>query len=391
MKLLFLHDNRFWRFGDAVYSYGHFAYDLLWKRYLAIFNEIRVGGRFKNVDNEHEINGMSRSNGQNVSFFELPNLMSLAGIKRILMAKRRMEEEMKQTDFTIIRLPSNIGFLACHVANKLSVNYMIELVGCTWDDLWNYGRLMGRLAALPSFILQRHYVRKAHNVLYVSRHFLQNRYPCQRHTIACPDTSIHEQPESLLERRIEFIRQMGQRSEIRIGLIASLNVGYKGHDTAIKALSLLLPQYPNLKLCFLGDGDKQKWEELARCHSVFNHVEFCGSLPGGTPVLDWLDRIDIFIMPSLQETLGRALIEAMSRGVPCIGGSGTAVPEQLPDDCIHARKDHHDLARHLAEMLSSPQYMELCAIENFYRAKKYCEEFLVGRREKFWKECLGRH
>ena len=390
MRLLFVHDNRFWPFGDKLYSYGHFAYDLLWRRYLAVFDEIRVGGRFQPpVTAEEQIQGLSRSDGPKVSFFPLPDLMTVGGLRQLRLANSKLEAEMRRVDFLIVRLPSNLGYLACHLARKLGMRYLVENVGCTWDDLWNFGRLAGRLAALPSFVLQRYYVRKAPYVLYVSRHFLQNRYPNSQRTLACPDTTIHEMPVCLLERRLLHIKEMNSRGEIRVGLIASLNVGYKGHDTAIRALARLVPKYPRLKLCFLGGGDRQRWLQLAQALNVESHLAFDGSLPGGQPVLDWLDHLDVFIMPSLQETLGRALLEAMSRGCPAIGGAGTAVPEQLPDDCIHQRKDHLDLARLLDGMLSSTQYMSLCAIENFYRARKYCEELLTGRREDFWCEAAG--
>ena len=36
-------------------------------------------------------------------------------------------------------------------------------------------------------------------------------------------------------------------------------------------------------------------------------------------VYAWMDDLDVFLMPSLQETLGRALVEAMSRGCPALG------------------------------------------------------------------------
>lgn len=389
MKLLFIHDNRFWRDGEAMYSYGHFAYDLLWRRYLKVFSEIRVGGRIQEKESSQQIRGLSRSDGEHVSFFGLPNLMSMSGLFSMGKAVKTLREEIHKCDFMIARLPSNNGYLACRIAGKLKKPYMIELVGCTWDDLWNYGNMAGKLAAVPSFLLQKHYVRKAPNVLYVSRKFLQRRYPNPFHTIGCPDTVIHQNPVSLLEQRLAFIRKMNERNEIRIGLIASLDVGYKGHDTAIRAISLLTSKYPRLKLCFLGGGRKEPWQALAQSLKVQEHVEFCGSLPGGEPVLQWLDALDIFIMPSLQETLGRALIEAMSRGVPCLGGDGTAVPEQLPDDCIHPQKDFRALANLLDNMLGSPDYMALCAMENFYRSRKYSEEFLAKRRETFWCESMN--
>lgn len=390
MKMLFIHDNRFWKKGDTYYSYGHFAYDLLWKRYLNYFDEIVVGGRIEEAAEDNIEEKFSVSNGENVSFFSLPNLMSFSGLKQIGIAKKKITEEMEKADCTVIRLPSNLGYLACGIARKLNKKYAIEVVGCTWDDLWNYGSTLGRIYAPISFLIEKRCVKKADNVLYVSRRFLQKRYPNRHFNMGCSDTNISVSNISVLDKRIEKIRELTDKKTVRIGLIASLNVGYKGHDTAIYALKNVLKQHKNVKLCFLGDGDKTKWEKLAESVGVLNNVEFSGVLPGGDAVLKWIDDIDIFIMPSLQETLGRALIEAMSRGCPCIGGAGTAVPEQLPDDCIHARKDFNELADMICYMLENKKYMELCAIENYQRSKKYSEEILTERRNYFWNKVLSK-
>ena len=386
MKMLFIHDNRFWKSGEEYYSYGHFAYDLLWKRYLRIFDEIEVGGRIEEAASEEILTQFSRSSGERVSFFGLPNLMSFSGLKQIGKAQKQIEDMMQGVDCTVIRIPSNLGYLACRVAERLHKRYILEVVGCTWDDLWNYGTTLGRIYAPVSFLLERKCVRRAKNVMYVSRHFLQKRYPNHNYHISCPDTNVETPEREVLERRLEKIRRKGP---VRIGLIASLNVGYKGHDTAIFAMEEILRKHPNTTLAFLGDGDRTKWENMAKEHHVSEHVEFCGALPGGDPVLSWLDGIDIFIMPSLQETLGRALIEAMSRGCPAIGGAGTAVQEQLPNDCIHARKNYHELADMICYMIEHPNYMELCAVENYERSKKYSERILMERRDSFWEHVLN--
>lgn len=389
MKMLFIHDNRFWEYNGKMYSYGHFAYELLWKRYLKYFDEIEVGGRVKTVDDPDSVSRFSISSGENVSFFSLPDLMSFSGLKEFGNAKRLLTEKIKSADCVVIRLPSNLGYLACRIANKLNKRYMIEAVGCTWDDLWNYGTAVGKIYAPISFLIERKCIRKAPNVLYVSRRFLQNRYPNDHFNMGCSDTNIHIGTDALLKARIDKIKKIKEQQEIRLGLIASLNIGYKGHDTAILALEQIVKRHPQVKLCFLGDGDSSKWEQLANDHGVLEQVEFCGALPGGEPVLNWLDNIDIFLMPSLQETLGRALIEAMSRGCPAIGGAGTAVPEQLGDDCIHERKNYNELAEMVCYMIEHPKYMELCAIENFERSKKYSEEILTERRDYFFNRVLN--
>lgn len=386
-KMLFIHDNRFWQYQGEMYSYGHFAYGLLWNRYLRYFDEIDVGGRIEEVQDENSISCFSKSSGPRVSFFGLPNLMSVSGLKRLSFAKRMMIEKMNKADCVVIRLPSNLGYLACGLAQKLHKKYVVEAVGCTWDDLWNYGTLAGKLYAPVSFLIEKKCIRRAPNVLYVSRRFLQKRYPNHHLNMGCPDTNVHIPDASILEKRLQRIADMGSRP-IRLGLIASLNIGYKGHDTAILALEKVLKEHPQVRLCFLGDGDKTRWQALAKERGILSNVDFCGALPGGAPVLQWLDDIDIFLMPSLQETLGRALIEAMSRGCPALGGAGTAVPEQLSDDCIHGRKNDQELADMILYMIEHPKYMELCAIENFERAKKYSEEILTERRDAFWSRVL---
>ena len=75
MKMLFIHDNRFWKKEDTYYSYGHFAYELLWKRYLNYFDQIVVGGRIEETAEDKIEEKFSVSSGENVSFFSLPNLM----------------------------------------------------------------------------------------------------------------------------------------------------------------------------------------------------------------------------------------------------------------------------------------------------------------------------
>ena len=71
MKMLFIHDNRFWQYEGEMYSYGHFAYELLWKRYLRYFDEIEVGGRIAHVEDAGSVAHFSKSSGEHVSFFAL--------------------------------------------------------------------------------------------------------------------------------------------------------------------------------------------------------------------------------------------------------------------------------------------------------------------------------
>jgi glycosyltransferase involved in cell wall biosynthesis len=86
---------------------------------------------------------------------------------------------------------------------------------------------------------------------------------------------------------------------------------------------------PDLCLRMVGDGrERSRSEELA-FHAP-GRVEFAGYR---TDVPDQLALADAFVLPSLNENLPLALLQAMAAGLPCICSDVGAVREVLDDDC----------------------------------------------------------
>ena len=173
-----------------------------------------------------------------------------------------IKEEVKKSDFCIIRLPSFIGTIALHYAIKEQKKYLVELVGCPWDSFWNYGNLQGKIVAPIMYGITRYYVSKAINVIYVSNEFLQRRYPNRHCSIGCSDVNLLYIDDNILLKRLKKINSKNKDDKYNIGLIGSLNVKYKGHATAIKAISYL--KNKNIELHFLGGGKFDNWKRLAK-------------------------------------------------------------------------------------------------------------------------------
>ena len=51
----------------------------------------------------------------------------------------------------------------------------------------------------------------------------------------------------------------------------------------------------------------------------------------GHGVTEQLDAADVFVLPSRQEGLPRAMIEAMARSLPCVGSDVGGISELIPD------------------------------------------------------------
>jgi len=161
-------------------------------------------------------------------------------------------------------------------------------------------------------------------------------------------------------------------------------VRYKGIDTGIEAIERLVAMGNDVELRVLGDGNVRPYAELARSLGVSDRVNFDGTLPAGEPVFLWLDKIDIYIQPSLQEGLPRALIEAMSRGCPAAGAATGGIPELLPEEFVFKPRASDQLAKILDRMINSASIRAKASWRNYERAQDYRSDILNARRRKFF-------
>ena len=169
-------------------------------------------------------------------------------------------------------------------------------------------------------------------------------------------------------------------------MIASLANRYKGLHIAIRSLLELRREGIHVELRVLGAGNLAVWRQEAATVGVADAVHLDGYLPGGAPVMEWLDSLDFYIQPSLTEGLPRALIEAMSRGLPALGSRCGGIPELLPAECMHAPGDYRKLAQDIRRMIERPRWREDMSMRNFEHAKLYYADTITVQRDAFWSE-----
>lgn len=302
--------------------------------------------------------------------------------------KKEIKEVLKNIDFAIIRIPTSFSEAVYREVIKQKIPYVIEMVGDAWGAMWNYGSLSGKIMAPIRLYQVKKIVKNSENVVYVSEKFLQKRYPTKGNSIACSNVNISKISEEVLARRIEKIEAIEKHGhKYKIGLIGSLDVKYKGHKTAIKAVAEIRDKY-NIELHFLGAGNKERWLPLIKKYKIEKDVFFDGILPAGEPVYDWMDKLDIILVPSITEGLPRALIEAMSRGCPAIGTRVGGIPELINENMICKKKDYKQIAKKIEYLIIEKDEMKKLACENFENSKKYLKADLDYRRDVFFKNIL---
>jgi glycosyltransferase involved in cell wall biosynthesis len=152
------------------------------------------------------------------------------------------------------------------------------------------------------------------------------------------------------------LRFLDSRSDLRVLAVGRL-AHYKGFDVLLKALRAA----PGASLCIVGEG-----EERASLAALAAHPELRGRvhLAGAVPeaVLDaCYRRSQVLCLPSLtrSEAFGVVLLEAMSRGVPCLAanvpGSGMAeVLDQGRAGLLVSPGSALELATGLNQLASAP-------------------------------------
>jgi glycosyltransferase involved in cell wall biosynthesis len=383
-RLVFAHDGRFVRRDDRVYTMGSFP-AVVWRRYLEIASEVQVVARDATRARDAEC-AVALSDMAGVQFelqsgfhHQVPFFSSYSSANRTL---RRL---IIECDAVIVRLPSAMGMLAVQMARELGKPYAIEVVACVWDSLWNHGRIAGKVLAPFAFIKTRQVVGIGTHVIYVTQNFLQHRYPCKGGvTEVCSNVEIAGHSRAVLEERINRIKSVGDPT-LALGLIGSLRTRYKGIQTVMQALSVARDRLPPVQFHVLGGGDAGPWRKEAQEHGVADLVCFDGTRASGPDVCKWLDAIDVYLQPSLQEGLPRALVEAMSRGCPAIGSRRAGIPELLDDDCLIAPGDHRALAEKILHACGSKEWRFQKAERNWIKAGEYTKELLDARRTAFWR------
>ena len=385
MKVLFVHDHKFKYVNGKYYSAGGLP-SSVWSRYKSVFNNITVVGRDGGLLADTD-KGFTLSHAERVSFHLLPNI---ADFKSLLLGNEEVKQSARylisQHDAVIARLPSRLGALFVKESIKIGRPYAIEIVGCPWDALWNYGGIKGKIFAPYAALELKVLARKSRFALYVTKSFLQSRYSAHKDaaTIFCSNVEIPSVESRVLSERLDKLTNRLAGQPVVFGLIGNYSSKYKGIDVAIKALKEAA--LPNWQLKVLGNGDASCYINLAAELDIADKVHFVGSLPSGEPVFEWIDSIDIYLQPSLTEGLPRALIEVMSRATPALASNVGGIPELLDGSELIAAGDYKALAKKIYELANNRDLQISLSKENFDKGKSYYKGILDARRMAFWQQ-----
>ncbi len=156
----------------------------------------------------------------------------------------------------------------------------------------------------------------------------------------------------------------------------------KGHAVLLRALPMVLRQFPNTMMLIAGDGPlRQELQAEAESLGISEQVRFLG-VRNDIPVL--MTLADLFLFPSRFEGMPNAVLEAMSHGLPVIATAVQGVDEIIRDGdngVIVPLEDPGRLADAILRLLSYPEERRRlgrsaqATIEKDYTVDKMCIKY----------------
>lgn len=390
MRVMVSLEDRFFKTQNGnVYSNTTCDYKF-WSRYLQVFDEVVVFARVCNVPEEKR-NGIP-ANGPGISFFSLPYYI---GPWQYLKQYQKLVAIAKQAknfaDVFILRIPGTIGTLLWHHLMEEKIPYAVEVMGSSTDSMRTSGANL-LVRGIHKFLKgQKEQCENASAALYVTHQWLQRQCPARCWSVACSDIDLSDDAiisEAEQKAKIKSIRDAAEgRRPFRICHAGTMEALYKAQDVLIRATATCIKNGLNIEMALLGDGRKRCYfESIARQLGVEKRVFFPGWLPPGQAVRNELDKADLFILPSLTEGQPRVLIEAMARGLPCIGSNAGGIPELFESEYIIAAGDVESLAVKIRELVQNPARLERMSRRNWEESKQYRLDVLNQKRIIFYKK-----
>ena len=148
-------------------------------------------------------------------------------------------------------------------------------------------------------------------------------------------------------------------------------VPVKGHTYLIKAIHKVVKVIPEARFLFVGDGEiKSKLSEEIRSLDLQENIFLLGSR---NDIATILSCIDIFLLPSLNEGFGMALIEAMAEKKPVIATNVGGIPEVVIDGetgILVPPKDPEAFSSAIIKLYKNPELSRRMGLAGYNRAKR---------------------
>lgn len=362
-------EHRFYQVNGKVYTKLAFPY-YYWKDYLTFFNKVTVIARVKNMDKVEK--GMVLVSGKGVDVYPLPYYL---GIKEFIHTLPALVSSLSKASTKYDRFllrsgnSTNILFFLLLKSHK---PYIREYPGNVKQGVIGFAGDSFQMRILATFLdkLAKVQARYSKANSFVSE-YCRELYSSDKPSFVFSSFKSSE----VSARKTSY----DISSVINVVSVGRLE-GEKGHINLLRAVKNI----PNIKVHLIGDGNqKVALQNYASKHNI--KVKFYGTITDREKLFSILESSDLFIIPSLTEGMPRALLEAMTIGLPCLGSNVGGIPEVLQSNDLYDANDLQELYKKISLIINDQLQRESTGQRNQkFIENNFSDQALTDKKHKFW-------
>jgi len=191
------------------------------------------------------------------------------------------------------------------------------------------------------------------------------------------------------EERSKLRRELGIPDRSAVVGTAGRLVPVKGPGFLLQAVGQVISEHPDTYLVFAGDGPLRK--NLAKDavdRGLAKKIIFTGWRDDMARVLS---VFDVFCLPSLNEGMGRVLVEAMALGKPVVASDAGGIPDLIipgKNGILVPPQDPEELARQIRFLIENREEREKLGRAGKEMASAYSDEVMVKKIAELYEKAL---
>jgi glycosyltransferase involved in cell wall biosynthesis len=297
-----------------------------------------VAGTFPRIAPQHDYYMLvSKRNLRHFSEFEQSNLHFVQCFRsnenmpvRILLQQTLIPIRMKQHKIDVLFAPGNVCPFWGNFCRVLKINTLHH---------YHTPEMIGRTRSLYRKFAFEKSARRANHILATTGTAKEEicrlmRVPEEKVTVM--GEALYDIYKPLPQDQIKNVRAKYGLQKDYILFVSVLYL-YKNVETLLKSYAhLLRQQLPGTELAIAGrdfQGQLPRLQSLCQSLAIADKVRFLGPVPAGDlPAI--YSGAKVFVFPSLVETFGKPLVEAMRCGVPIVASNTSCMPEVVGDAAL---------------------------------------------------------
>ncbi len=164
----------------------------------------------------------------------------------------------------------------------------------------------------------------------------------------------------------------------------------KGLNYLIEAFAKVAEKKDKVKLAIVGEGpERKKLEKLIKNLKLDDKVTLAGSQK---EIALLLGASDLFVLASIKEAFGLAILEAMDAGIPVIGANVGGIPEIIEDNktgLLVEPKDVESLKEKILQLMENQPLRQKLTYVASHHVKKFDAHEMVKKTEKIYDHLLN--